>query len=83
MLVSVLVLKLDGCFGPIGLMPLRPLIWTRARRNVTQECEQREIADHLDVDAAKGATVVARRQASRAGSPLQLPSSVAGHDQSC
>lgn len=66
LVIIVLLPKPDGGFRPIGLLPLLPRIWMRARRDVAQVWERRNARGYLYAGAAKGATVAAWKQAARA-----------------
>jgi hypothetical protein len=66
LVVIVLLPKLDGGFRPIGLLPLLPRIWMRARRDAAQEWERANARSSLYGGEAKGATVAAWKQAARA-----------------
>ena len=66
MVIIVLLPKADGGFRPIGLMPLLPRVWMRARRQIAQQWERANERPYLYAGAAKGAEVAAWKQAARA-----------------
>lgn len=66
LVVVVLLAKPGGGFRPIGLIPLLPRIWMRARREVAQKWEEQQSRSYLYAGEARGATVTAWKQAARA-----------------
>jgi hypothetical protein len=54
LVVVVLLPKPDGGFRPIGLLPLLPRIWMRARRDAAQEWERNNARCYLYAGEAKG-----------------------------
>ena len=66
LVIIVLLAKADGGFRHIGLIPALPRIWMRARRTAAKEWEASQARPYLYVGVAKGATVVAWKQAARA-----------------
>ena len=70
LVVVVLLPKPDGGFRPIGLLPLLPRIWMRARRDVVKTWERRNNRGYLYAGEARGATVAAWKQAARAESAV-------------
>ena len=75
LVVIVLLSKSDGGFRPIGLLPLLPRIWMRARRDAAQQWERANARDYLYASEAKGATVAAWKQAARAELAVSLGTS--------
>ena len=59
LVIICLLPKPDGGFRPIGLLPVMPRIWMRARRNATREWERRNDRDYLYAGECKGAQVAA------------------------
>ena len=65
LVIVVLLLKTDGGWRPIGLLPFLPRIWMRVRRPIVLQWEQIQARPYLYAGAAKGATVAAWKQAAR------------------
>ena len=66
LVIIVLLVKADGGFRPIGLIPALPRIWMRVRRIAAKEWEATQARPYLFAGAAKGATVAAWKQSARA-----------------
>ncbi len=66
LIVVVLLPKPDGGFRPIGLLPLLPRIWMRARRDVATAWERANKRTYLYAGEAMGAHVAVWKQAARA-----------------
>ncbi|HUU60977.1 MAG TPA: reverse transcriptase domain-containing protein, partial [Acidimicrobiia bacterium] len=66
LVVIVLLPKPDGGFRPIGLLPLLPRLWMRARREVATEWERVNKRPYLYAGEAMGAHVAVWKQAARA-----------------
>ena len=65
MVIICLLPKPDGGFRPIGLLPVLPRIWMRARRNATRRWERCNDRPYLYAGEGKGAQVAAWQQAAR------------------
>ncbi|HUU62073.1 MAG TPA: reverse transcriptase domain-containing protein, partial [Acidimicrobiia bacterium] len=66
LVVIVLLPKPDGGFRPIGLLPLLPRLWMRARREIATEWERVNKRPYLYAGEAMGAHVAVWKQAARA-----------------
>ncbi len=66
LVVVVLLPKPDGGRRPIGLLPLLPRVWMRARRDIAHLWERTCDRPFLYAGPARGAHVAAWRQAARA-----------------
>jgi hypothetical protein len=66
LVVVVLLPKLDGGFRTIGLLPLLPRVWMRARRSIAKMWEKENSRPYPYAGEARGATVAAWKQAARA-----------------
>ncbi len=66
LVIIVLLPKTDGGLRPIGLLPLLPRVWMRARRDQAQRWERYHGRDYLYAGEGKGADIAAWKQAARA-----------------
>ena len=66
LIIIVLLPKSDGGFRPIGLLPLLPRLWMRARRSVCISWEKMQHKPYLYGGKGMGADVAAWQQAARA-----------------
>ena len=73
--VICLLPKPDGGFRPIGLIPMLPRIWMRARRDIAAHWEAKCSRPYLLAGADRGSTVAAWRQAFRAEAAAALDTS--------
>ncbi len=64
--IIVLLRKPEGGYRPIGLMPTLIRLWSRARRSMALEWEQRHARQYFYAGAGRSATVAAWKQAFRA-----------------
>ena len=64
--IVALIPKTDGGRRPIGLLPLLPRIWMRARHDVIRDWERANDRDYLYAGPSKGAQVATWKQAARA-----------------
>ena len=63
LIIIALLPKTDGGFRPTGLIPFLPRIWSRVRRRCAREWEDKNQRPWLYAGKAKGANVVAWKQA--------------------
>ena len=81
LVVIVLLPKPDGGYRPIGLLPLLPRVWMRARRAEALEWERCNDRPDLYAGEGKGADIAAWTQAGRA--ELAAKKDLLGGDPEC
>ena len=72
MVIIVLLDKPEGGIRPIGLLPLLPHIWMRARRNIARRWELEADREYLYAGKGKGADIASWKQCKRAETAHQL-----------